>query len=292
MLALVGGLAVSLLLSRHSTSHRAVARQIDSYRDHHRGAGVKECILRWVDTARNRMDESIALDGHAFTMRVQGEAGAIGGTVQVYLADAQGTLVSETSTLSGRRREIVEAAKFLLESIPPERRLDETGRDLELFRPAGPAELSINSAPDLVIQAVCMAIVELPEKAVQAAEAIIRERDHAGVAPVELTRAGRTAHRAAREGLTPDPAARMEGADVMKALGGVPITEQERREIAGMFVTRPTLYRCVAETRDASDRLLDRSAGLYLLEEGKTDTFKQGGAFLSWESLAIDPAEQ
>jgi hypothetical protein len=290
MLALVGGLAVVLLLNRHGTSHRAVARQIDSYRDHHRSAGVKECVLRWIDTARNRVEESLAADGHAFTMNIRGEGGAGGGSVRVSLVDAQGALLSETSTISGRRREIVESAKFLIEAVPPEARGGgESGSD-PVFRPAGPAEISINSAPELVVRAVCLAVVDEPPKAQQAAAAILRERTRVGVPPLPLDASGR---RLPDEVLgTLDPTARMAQGDVMKALANVPITDKERREIAGMFVAKPSLYRCVAETRDASGRLLDRSAGLYLMEEGRAETFKQGGAFLTWESLALDPSER
>ena len=59
LLLLVGGLTIGLLMERHGISYRAIARHVENYKSHHRAAGVKECILRWLDTARGRVDQSL-----------------------------------------------------------------------------------------------------------------------------------------------------------------------------------------------------------------------------------------
>ena len=144
LLLLVGGLTVGLLLERHGVSYRAIVRNVDDYKNHHRAAGIKECILRWLDTAHGRVDQSLDADGLAFTMDVSGE-----GHIDVFLFDAQGSTLSDPAALSGRRREIVEDIKFLIESVPAEQRPN------NLFRPVGPPEISLNTAPDLLIKALC-----------------------------------------------------------------------------------------------------------------------------------------
>src|ERR1043166_3833682 len=109
LLILIAGLTVALLVERHGVSDRAITRNIDNYRNHHRAAGIKECILRWLDTARGRVSESLDESGLAFTMDVSRE-----GQIKVYMQDAQGAALSDPSALAGRRREIVEDMKFLL----------------------------------------------------------------------------------------------------------------------------------------------------------------------------------
>jgi hypothetical protein len=255
LLLLVGALTVGLLMERHGVSYRAIVRNVDNYKNHHRAAGIKECILRWLDTARGRVDQSIDSDGLAFSMDVSGE-----GHIDVYLRDAQGSALSDPSTLSGRRREIVEDMKFLLETIPADQRPD------NLFRPVGPPEICLNTAPDLLVKALCLAVVGEPTKANQAVVAILDRR--ASVNPA-ATGANNTNN-------------------IADALRDVPITERQRKEIASMLVTQPTLYECVVETRNSSDVLLNKSSGLYHLDESRSDTFKQGGGFLTWDALPLN----
>ncbi len=254
LLLLVGGLAVGLLMERHGVSYRAIVRNVDNYKNHHRAAGIKECILRWLDTARGRVDQSLDADGLAFTMDVSGE-----GLIAVSLRDAQGSALSDPSALSGRRREIVEDMKFLIESIPVEQRAG------NLFRPVGPPEICLNTAPDLLIKALCLAVIGEPNKANQAALAVLDRK--ASVRP-EATGANNPSN-------------------IADALRDAPITERQRREIASMLVTQPSLYECLVETRTSSGTLLNKSSGLYHLDESRSDTFKQGG-FLTWDALPLD----
>ncbi len=251
LLVLAAGLTVGLLMERHGTSHRAIARQVANYKNHHRASGIQECVLRWLDTARGKLEQSLDPDGLAFTLDVQGR-----GEIRVYFRDAQGALLTDSSQLVGRKREIVEDAKFLLELLPPE------GQVEGIFRPVGPAEVSLVSAPAVVIQALCIAVTGDQAKGLFAATAILQRRGDV------------------------DPR-RPEGSSVMTALAEGPLSEEEKRELGSMLISTPKLYEVTAVTVDRSGRVLDRSAGLYLIDESRNDTFKQGGSFLTWDELPI-----
>ena len=263
LLLLVGGLTVGLLMERHGISFRAVARHVENYKSHHRSSGIKECILRWLDTARGRVDQSLDENGLAFSMEVSGE-----GRLDVYLRDAQGGCLSDPAALSGRRREIVEDMKFLLESVPA------ANRPEGCLRPVGPAEISIDSAPELVIRALCRAVIPEPERADQAAAAIFDRR--------ATTRSQGGPASGAVGGL-----GGVGTGNIADALRDLPINERQRREIASMLVAQPTLYECVVETRDTGNKLLNKSTGLYKLDDSRSDTFKQGG-FLTWDALPVE----
>jgi hypothetical protein len=252
LVILISSLTVGLLLERHSVSYRAVQRQVNNYRNHHFAAGIKECVLRWLDTARGRVDQSIDDDGLAFTIDVQGE-----GRIDVYFFDAQGTILSDTSTLTGRRREILEDMKFLLDQVDPDQLADLHQR---LYRPVGPPEMSIDTIPEIALKALCLAVVNSPEKALQTAAALVARRESGKCNP----------------------------GDIANVLRDLPIEERERKEIAAMLVPTPVLYEVRAETRDADGTLLHKASGLYKLDESRNDTFKQGGCFLTWDILPID----
>jgi hypothetical protein len=253
LLILMAGLTVGLLMERHGISYRAIARNIGNYKNHHRAAGIKECVLRWLSTARGRVDQVLDDDGLAFRLDVRDE-----GVIEVFFEDAQGSIVSDTTSLTGRRREIVEDMKFLLDQVPPDQRPD------DLYRPVGPAELSFNMAPDMAIRALCLSVISVPDKALDAAEAIVRRRESGKAAP----------------------------GDIAGILRELPIQERERREIASMLVSSPSLYKVRADTRDTSGYLLDRSVGLYKVDDTKSDTFAQGGAFLTWDSLTLEDRDR
>lgn len=249
LVVLTAGLTVALLMERHGVSYRSINRHVDDYRNHHRAAGIKECVLRWLDTAHGRMDSSIDDDGLAFQMTVRGE-----GRIDIYMHDAQGSTLSDPSALSGRRREIVEDVKFILDNLPEDMKQD------TFFRPVGPPEICLNTAPDIIVCAVCLAVIGDLEKAMQAAKAILDRK--------KLDDSG--------------------SPNILAALSDLSIEEKERREIAAMLVTKPSLYEIVAETRDNSETLLNKSSGLYQIDDSKgNETFKQGGAFLTWDQVPV-----
>lgn len=252
LLSLVGALAVLLLLERHSVVHLAFQRQIDSYVNRHEGAGIMECTLNWVATARGQdLLEAIDEGGMAFSMSLPGDR-----RLRVYIEDGQGEALRETSTISGRRREIAQDTAFILDTMPEEMKVD------GIFRTAGPAEISVNAAKPVVIRALCLAIIANPAKADQAAQIILGKRASAS--------------------------GKLKDGELSTAFQELGLTEEQKQELASMLLAKPTLYRVIAETSDSSGRVVARSVGLYPLVEGRSDTFKQSGGFLSWESVPVD----
>jgi hypothetical protein len=251
LLALVGGLALVILLERHSVIHLAYKRQVDAYRDRHEGAGVMECVLNWMGTARGRdLLDAVDQTGKAFAMELPE-----GRRLTVYIEDGQGELLRDTSTITGRRREIAQDAVFIVETMPEDLKVD------GLFRTVGPPELSVNAAKPLAIRALCLAILADPVKAQQAADVIVRRRGDTRLKSNELT----------------------------SALSDLNLTPEQNQELASMLVVTPTLYRVVAEATDSSGNVVARSIGLYPVEQDRQETFKQSGGFLSWESVPLDP---
>jgi len=260
LLALVGSLAVVMLLERHNVLALAYRRQIDSYVDRHEGAGIIECTLNWISTARGGNPlEAVGDDGLAFSMDLPG-----GRRLSVYIEDGQGEALRETSMISGRRREIAQDAVFILDTMPEELKVD------GMFRTAGPAEVSVNAAKPVVIRALCLAVLANPAKADQAAQIIVgRRSSNSGIGA----------------------AGKLKDGKLTSALQELGLSEEQKQELASMLVAKPTLLRVIAETRDGSGRILARSMGLYPLVEGRTETFKQSGGFLSWESVPVGGAE-
>ena len=181
--------------------------------------------------------------------------------MDVYFRDAQGAALSDTAALAGRRREILEDMKFLIDQhlsqIPPEQRPD------DLYRPVGPPELSLDTASEIAIRALCFAVVDDPSKAQRAAKALLDRR----------------------------LAGKSQPGDIPNALKDLDLREREKKEIGAMLVATPSLYECTVETRDLGNALLDRSAGLYVINESRNDTFKQGG-FLTWDQLPLTEARR
>lgn len=247
LLVLVAGLTVATLMERHGTSYRAISRQVSNYKNHHRSAGIKECILRWLSTSRGRLESSIAEDGHAFTMIVPGR-----GEIRVFFRDAQGAILTDASQLVGSKRQFLEDANFLISQIPVESRPE------GLLRPVGPPEISVSAAPAVVIQALCIAVCADERAGTLAANAILSRRSQG----------------------------KFEGTNIQAVLAEVSLDEPVKRDLASLLVVQPKLYEVVAETFDSSGRLLDRSAGMYLVDDARADTFVQGG-FLTWDELPL-----
>jgi hypothetical protein len=249
LVAFIGSLAVVVLLERHSVVHLAYKRQVQSYVDHHDSAGIMECTLNWLQTARGKIEDSLDLTGHAFTMRLPE-----GRTLDVSMRDAQGAALIDYSTVTGRRREIITNLRYVLENLPTELRVD------DMTRAVGPSEVSVNSAPDIVIKSLCLAVLEDPRKAETTAQAILRARRQAPIKQGELV-----------------GVVRESGLDL-----------NQQKEMIAMLTATPSLYQCIAEARDPLGHVAARSGGFYQHIDGTNTTFKQSGLFLTWDEMPID----
>lgn len=248
LLAFAASLALVVLLERRAVSQRIAARQIAQYAGHHRAAGLKEMINRWLSTTRNRVGESITPGGHAFSMELPG-----GERIDVSFADGQGSAMIDESSAGGDRRYIVRAMRDYLESLPPEL----TDR---ATRSVGPAEISLQTAPAVVIEALVVATVE-PERVQRAVEAILSRRN-AGL---------------------------LQRDRLPEALTDAGLTQDERDELLSMLVEAPTLWRVQADIVDRDGRVVSRSVGLMEWSaESRSDAFNQSGPFLTWEDIPAD----
>lgn len=293
LLAIVVALGVVVLLERHSVTHLAVARQIRGYTSYHQSAGLREVFNRWMPTVRGRVLESLEADGRAFRLTMPKS-----GYIDVYMADGQGTVLSDTNALAGRQREILEDMIAILKTPPPElaERLpqDTSG----LFRAVGPAQISVHSADPAVIEALCLAVLADQSAARQAAVAIVnrvgadtfgsrnpskRDRDAALSAVSQALGTKSGSKSGAGEQSRPEP-----GGQVARALMELNLDPQDIREIESFLVEKNTLWMVVAEVKDDSGRVYDRSGGLYEASEVRLEAFNQNAGFLSWEILPLE----
>ncbi len=127
MLTAVLGIVVGFMLSRQSVQQLTIERQIDSYREHHVGKGVRELIDAFTKTARGRdPSQFIAPDGRVFDIRAEG-----GTELSVYLFDGQGQLLNPAASGGDRLN-----AQMLAANAAPG----------EAARTYGPTQVSVNSA--------------------------------------------------------------------------------------------------------------------------------------------------
>ncbi len=149
IIALVASLTIGMVLMRHGTSHLAVERQINTYRDHHRHMGVQELIDRWLATTRGSIREVLGDGGLAFELNLPG------GTAKVYLEDAQGTALEDLRSVHGPETRFARRLVALLDAAPITRTAE--GAAL-VYRKEGPVRLSVHTARAEVLDAVAQAV--------------------------------------------------------------------------------------------------------------------------------------
>ena len=259
LLTLVGAFAVAILLDRQSAATLTVRRHVDSYHEHHIAFGMREMVSRWLRQVRGGILENLDPDSRAFSLVLPS-----GHKVNVYFQDAQGLAPSDTSQLTGRRREIADFMKAYLETFANPDDMD------ALFRPAGPSTICVTSAPRPVLVALAAACVE-PDQVEQVVQAL------------ESMASGTSSLFAGDAGASSAPAA------TNAVLADLDISDQAKRELVAMTTTIPALWRVVCEEDDSRGPLW-RAGGLMDLSgraAGST-TYDQGGPFLTWEQLPLD----
>lgn len=163
MLVVVVGLAVTVMLSRDRVQNVAVQHQIEAYQVHHGVMGIWSVFEAW---AANKNSDSITDflddDGYAFSI----EPGD-GTSIDIYLADGQGTLKNNADGLDEESAtDLAAVYQALLDTVPFED-LDRVTRDV------GPWQVSVKSAPHEVLTAVAMGIVEDDQAADRLASELI-----------------------------------------------------------------------------------------------------------------------
>lgn len=145
LMAMIVALLLGAAFSRQSVQQLTVKRQLAEYRRHHEMFGVRAIVRRWLNGAFDKLPQVLAdtqgrrgLEDFAYGFVLPS-----GATVRVYISDGQGAVGTNPEGLP-------EAVKLshqeLLDRLP----LGVAG----LRRAIGPAQVSINSAPRDVLEAI------------------------------------------------------------------------------------------------------------------------------------------
>lgn len=267
LLALATSLAIGVILMRNGASDAAVHQQIKSYERHHRHAGMKEMVDRWLATTQGSLADQLESDGQAFTIDLPRS-----GRIRVAITDGQGTLLDDLRGIYGLDARITTMAMDELRRRAGYSPLNATdgvgsGGDMppevanEFFRKAGPAAVSINSARPAVVEAVTKAIVP-----------------------------GNGGERLAAEYISRRNRALLTVADIRSIAIEAKATNDEAALLQKMFTAMPAVWKVeVAET--IRNRVVHRSVGLIEIindpNAGSTIGIGSRTRFLTWEDQPV-----
>ncbi len=258
LLMVVVGLSLSLSLRRMSTQQLVVNRQINAYFEHHSGRGLQEAIGAWLRQQNGRELDEVLEEGTGKAMDITLSDGSI---VSIYLFDAQGSMLSDLSSVPDPQvNEVGLSLRTLSERVGP--------REYErLTRPFGPAAISIHTAPPVVIESIGSAIAG--NAGLRLADDLLLRRE----AGEELTRQV-LVESATRSG----------------------VTSEQRTAVLRRYATDVQLWGVVVEVRGGRGmslgRLLARYGGVTLIRSSSsrrsTGNAMEIGAFYTWKDLGID----
>jgi hypothetical protein len=254
LLALVATIAIAVILSRTGVSGTAVNQQVLLYQRHHLHAGMREMVDRWLATTHGSLQDQLESDGQAFTIELPR-----GQRVRVSVTDGQGTVLDDLRGLYGPE------ARYTAMALDYLRRTTNVDADPDLgaalFRKAGPAQISINSAPPLVVEALTLAIVP-----------------------------GREGQRLAQEYINRRNRQLLVLADVRTIAADMGIHAEEIASLERMFVAAPTVW-FVDAVMFSGGRASARSGGLIeIVTDPNSATTGVGSRtrFLTWEDIPLE----
>lgn len=256
LLMLVVSLGVGVALSRYSAQARSVGRQVEKYTEHHLGRGLQEAIGAWL-RQQNGRELSEVLEpqtGHAMDIVLSD-----GSEVSVYLRDAQGGALSN---LTGMSDQEIEEGGLILRNLAANTTEQEY---LRATRPFGPFHISVDSAPDQVLDAAARVA------AGQLADRFLAElytlRDN------------------------PEPITRTELTRVATSAG---LSSEQRAAMLRIFATDIELWAVVIEVRSgrgaSAGRLISRYGGVTRIRVNNRNAAgnpMELGAFITWRELDI-----
>lgn len=257
LVAMVGTIVVSAMLTRYASQNRSVHRHTQRYVEHHMQRGVQEVVGAWLESMYGGpLAEVIGPDGLALVVDFQG-----GRRMEVYLRDGQGTLLIRLDEAPARERRATEAALAELAATVGAGEMD------GYTRSAGPAKVSVATVPEPVLRAILLSGGVSETAADRIVGEILARRERGPITYLEVLR------------VLDSP--------------GVPV--QGRSNIAALLTDSPSLW--LVETRvveGARDRVVARYAGLIEVEPrrsgrgGAQASFKPAGPFLTWEVLDVN----
>ncbi len=252
MLLMVSGVVLSFMFERQGAQSLAVKREMDSYVFHHVSRGFQEAVEAWIrSNGNNPIAGALAEDGLAFSLLVDN-----GQVVDVYFRDAQGAVLADFAGLTG---DVLDTAVDIVQNLR-----DRHGRNAARFiRREGPVAVSVNSAPDEVLEAVIGAVLDR-----LATNALIYEIKEA------------------REQGPLDRAA----LDEVFRRAEVPAEQLSR--IQSLLAPEPVLWQVVAEARTpGTSRPVIRYGGLALVTpntsggRNRSASLQRSSSMISWENL-------
>lgn len=262
-IVILGTFIMMAILERYSGQRLIIEKQLDAYQDHHISRGVREAVDAWSGAASagssqqasgsqapvKTLQDYLGADGHAFDL-----APRDGAPVSVYMHEAQGTLLSDFSGLTGQELQAAAGALAALEDVAP------TGIDLVKYtRKEGPLAVSVRSATPTVLNAICRGVLG-PTKGREFAEELIRVR------------------------LQPD----FDSSKLNEAYQKVGVDGENASKLQSLLTASPGLWLVVAEMEDSGGTLV-RYRGLTTVRGSMAARSRQSGnrpgQFLSWERV-------
>ncbi len=258
LLMVVVGLSISLSLRRLSAQQLLVARQVSAYYEHHSGRGLQEAIGAWLRQQNGRELDEVLEPNTGKAMDITLSDGSI---VSIYLFDAQGTMLSDLSSVGANQvEEVALSLKILADSV-------NNAEYMQLTRPFGPSGVSVHTAPEPVMRAIGETIAE--GKGIRFAEDIKLIRD--------------SGERITRQML-------------VESATRAGVNSEQRAAILRMFSTDVQIWGVVVEVRGgrgiSKGRLLARYGGVTRIRSNTgrraTSNAMEIGAFYTWKDLGID----
>ncbi|MDF1808287.1 MAG: hypothetical protein P1U42_01175 [Phycisphaerales bacterium] len=257
MLMVVVGLGIGVALTRFSAQTKSVSRQVQSYQDHHLGRGLQEAIGAWLRQQNGReLSEVLEPEtGHAMDIILSD-----GSEVSAFLLDAQGAALSN---LSGKTDQQIENGGAILRNLT----LNSTQAEyLDFTRPFGPMNISVNSAPQRVLDAACRVV------AGQYSDQYLTELEVLRNSGVAITRT-----------------------ELTRAASNAGLSSEQRAVGLQIFATDIELWAVIIEVRagrgSSQGRLISRYGGITRI---RVNSRNQGsgnpmelGAFITWNDIGI-----
>lgn len=258
LLMVVVGLTMSLSLRRLSTQQLVVERQIDGYYQHHSGRGLQEAIGAWLRQQNGRALNDVLEEGTGKAMDITLADGSV---VSIFLFDAQGTMLSDLSSVGVNQvDEVGLALKNLARSVSPQ-------EYQRLTRPFGPSGVSIHTASESVVRATALAIAG--NNGLRLADDLLLQRASGEIITRQIL-----VETATRSG----------------------VDSEERAAVLRRFATDVQIWGVVVEVRGgrglSRGRLLARYGGVTRIRSNagrrSSSNVMEIGAFYTWKDLGID----
>lgn len=256
LLSLVVAFMLSLAIERNTAQVHNAQRQLDGYRQHHVAKGLQEAISAWLTKQNARtITDALAEDGHALDLILPDNS-----IVSVYMRDGQGTILDPQAAASADYQNALGLQQRVALLCH-----DEDLDPASFQRPLGPFAISVNSASQLVLEAVGQQLLG-PDAAPELVNKILERRSQQG-----------TLDRQAILGIGTE----------------MELDTNTRNQLLSFFTASPEMWYVTIELYGGTGgrKLLARYGGLVPVRSANrttTGAWEQPGVFLTWEELSVE----